>query len=98
MESRVQLPGEKTTPWRRRRLQKSAIAQARQEAAPHVEREPQPETASAASELDRMARAHLGTSRAVCSLLDTPVPDVYTYHTPLGRATLAQLLFTDDQQ
>jgi len=65
---------------------------------PRVERGPQPETASLDSELDRLAHAHLGTSRVDWSLLDTPVSDVSTFHTPLGRATLAQLLFTDDLQ
>ncbi len=63
-----------------------------------VERGPQPETVSLDSELDRLAHAHMGTSRVGWSLLDTPVPDVSTFHTPLGRATLAQLLFTDDLQ
>lgn len=63
---------------------------------PRLEREPPPEIASLDTELDRLARVHLGTSRADWSLLDSPVPDVSTFHTPLGRATLAQLLFTDD--
>src|SRR3954468_6611265 len=65
---------------------------------PGVFTSPRPETEAITRELDLEASERMQSARIDWKILETPVPHVSTDHRELGKATLADLLFSDTRR